>query len=171
MRKFISLEKSIKLLKHFRLVILSLVDHQKYSKKEIMQYFQCTKYQVDLARSWKKKCIGSIIPSKKVYIRQKLDLVKSEHFLDYIFNSGLLQDVAYGVHSIVMDSGDKQVVSNAILTTKYSHVIELYKASCPDESILSDSSLWRILRSLKPSQRRCLGNDFTYLSQMFPPNH
>ena len=142
------------------MVLLSLLNHQKYSKRNIMNYFQCTKYQVDLARSWKKKSTQGIIPSKKTYFRQKLDLVKSEHFLDYIFNSGLLQDVAYGVNTIVMDSGDKQMVSNAILTTKYSHLIELYKASCPDESILSDSSLWRILRSLKPSQRRCLGKNF-----------
>ena len=97
-----------------------------------MNYFQCTKYQVDLARSWKKKSTQSIIPSKKTYFRQKLDLVKSEHFLDYIFNSGLLQDVAYGVNTIVMDSGDKQMVSNAILTTKYSHLIMIYNASCPD---------------------------------------
>ena len=82
----------------------------------------------------------------------------SEHFLDFIFSSGMLKDVAYGVTKIKYDSGEEQKVTYAILTTKFSHAIAFYIESCKiaDLSPLSESSLWKILHVIKPSQRKSL---------------
>ena len=111
-----------------QMVILSLVDHEKYSRADIVSYFPgCTKHQVDKARRWSKESTSLSLPTKEKYKRSKLDLRKCEHFLDFIFNSGILQDVAYGVTNIKFDSGETQKIAHAILTTKYSHAITFYQ--------------------------------------------
>ena len=51
---------------------------------------------------------------------------KTEHFLEFFFSRGLLQDVACGVNKTKFDSGEQQKVTNAILTMKYSHTIAFY---------------------------------------------
>ena len=49
-------------------------------------------------------------------------------------------------------------LAQAILTTKYSHTIAFYKESSRESQYapLSDSSLWRILHAINPSQRKSL---------------
>ena len=67
-----------------------------------------------------------------------------------------MQDVAYGVTNINYDSGDTQSVPHAILQCKYSHAIDYYLTSCEDRNVepLSETTCWRILRAIKPSQKR-----------------
>ena len=66
----------------------------KYLKNEIIKYFPgCTKHQVDKARKFQSKNDTFALPSKSKYKQNKLDIAKCEHFLDFIFNSCLLQDV------------------------------------------------------------------------------
>ena len=141
-----------------KLVILSMLDHSNLTKQRIMEIFNCSKYRIDLARHFHASSKGLVIPEKGIISRNRLDLNKCEHFLEWIFMSGLLQDVAYGVSSVKYDSGEVQKVANAILTTKYSHTIAFYKEICRESQYtpLSDSSLWRILHAIKPSQRKSL---------------
>ena len=42
---------------------------------------------------------GLCIPEKKEFTRHRLDFNKSEYFLDFIFSSGMLQDVVSGVQT------------------------------------------------------------------------
>ena len=141
------------------MVILSLLD-QSFSKNDIMKIFNCTKYRIDFARKWRDSHQGKglCIPEKKKFIRHHFDFNKSEHFLDFIFSSGMLQDAAYGVTKVKYDSGDEQKVAHAILTTKFTHAIAFYIESCKitDFSPLSESSLWKILHAITPSQRKSL---------------
>ena len=51
---------------------------------------------------------------------------KVEHFFEFEFNSGLVQDVAYGTRNIKFDSGLKLKIANTLLTTKYTHAATLY---------------------------------------------
>ena len=44
-----------------------------------------------------------IMPKKSV--RQKLDMLKVEYFYDFMFDSGFIQDVAYGTAVMELDSG------------------------------------------------------------------
>ena len=66
-----------------KLAILSLVDH---SKELLMKAFNCTKYRIEQARKWKSLSDGLLIPKKEQFSRKRLDLNKSEHFLDFIFS-------------------------------------------------------------------------------------
>ena len=98
-------------------------------------------------------------PPDITHSRQRMDQSKAEHFLDFLFEIGALQDVAYGTTTLKYDSGDKQSVTHAVLTALKSHVIQDYLAYCSDVAYdaLSRTSLWGILTSIKPSQRRALG--------------
>ena len=57
-----------------KLVILSLVDHSKYSKETLMYAFNCTRYRIDKARKWRASCEGLVLPKKEQLFRQCLDL-------------------------------------------------------------------------------------------------
>ena len=69
-----------------------------------------------------------------------------------------MQDVAYGVNKIKFNSGDEQKVANSILTMKYDHATAYYCQFCSDTTFkpFSESTLWRILRGINPSQRKSL---------------
>lgn len=129
-----------------RLIVLSLVDHKNYSKQYLMNVFNCSKYFVEKARKLQDENEALLIPKPTVFRRDKLNIVKCEHFLDFIFTSGILQDVAYGVNRIKFDSGEEQKIAKAILTTKYSHAIHFYNESCIQSNYqpLSDSTLYSI---------------------------
>ena len=87
-----------------------------------------------------------------------MDMRKVEHFIDFIFSNGLLQDVAYSVSKWKYDSRDVQTIPHMILKSKYSHTIAFYQQSCFELSYtpLSESTLWRILHAIKPSHRTSL---------------
>ena len=152
-----------------KMVVLSLVDHSKYTKEFLMGIFHCTKYKIEQARKLNSSSPGLALPQHKTLTRSKLNLMKAEHFLDYIFVSGLLQDVAYGMTKIKYDNGTQQKVAHSVLTAKYSHAVMFYIENCNKTLYkpLSERSLLRILECVKPSQRKSLsGLDDTTAAAM-----
>ena len=129
-------------------------------KMIIIKIFNCKKYRIDLARTWKDSNQGKglCIPEKRKFIRHYLGLTESKHFMDFIFRNCMLQDVAYGVTQIKYDSGEEQKVTHAILATKFSNTIAFYIKSCKtvDFSTLFESRLCKILHAIKASQRKSL---------------
>ena len=89
-------------------IILSIVDHNKYSKDTMMKYFHCTKYKVDQLRKLKDLANVLEIPQKATITRNKLNIQKCEHFIHFLFNNKFLQDVVYDVTNIKFDNGDCQ---------------------------------------------------------------
>ena len=141
-----------------KMAILSTVNHDDYSKENIMEIFGCSRYKVDQARKMKSREKGVNRPENTKFRRTRLNAEKAEHFIQFLFSSGLMQDVAYGATTIKFDSGDSQSVPHAILQSKFSHTIRFYLDVCENIGFaaLSESSLWRILRAIKPSQRKSL---------------
>ena len=121
-----------------------------------MEVFSCSKHHIDKAR--KLKASGIVIPPKVNLHRNRMNTFKMEHFIEFIFASGLIQDVAYGVTTLNFESGDNQTIPHAVLTAKYSHTIAFYLQYCSEIAYepLSERSLLRILKALKPSQRKSL---------------
>ena len=123
-----------------------------------MELFGCTKHKVDIARKWQ-RAYGPLQRPEKRQFRQKLNLQQAKHFLEFLFGSNLMQDVAYGTTVIKFDSGEKQVLPHALLTAMRSHVVQDYKQHCKqylslsEDEHLSDSTLWKIPRNIKPSQK------------------
>ena len=141
-----------------KVLILAVIDHSKYTKQFLMKIFNCKRYQIDRARNLQKEKAGLSLPKTEQIYRDRMPSEKIEHFLEFLFSRGLLQDVAYGVNKIKFDNGEQQKVSSAILLMKYSHTIAFYKEICQETGYvpMSDTSLWRILHSIKPSQRKAL---------------
>ena len=53
-----------------------------------MKYFHCTKYKVDQARKLKSLANGlEILKKATIATRNKLNIQKCEHFLDFLFNN------------------------------------------------------------------------------------
>ena len=139
-----------------KLIALSFAA-QKHSKTAVMEAFNCSKQKVDEARKLQVFSEGIKTPDVSKHNRLKLDINKCNHFLDFIFNNGLLQDVAYGTSVLKYTDGEKQDVPHAILVARFKHVITYYQKYC-DESFQpsSECTLYRFLNELNPSQRKSL---------------
>ena len=109
-----------------KLVILSLIDHEWYTQEYISNIFECSLYLVKKARKWKMELNGIMIPDTKPNYRERLDIAKCEHFLNYLFASGMLQHVGYSVTTLKFDCGSTKTIPHAILTAKYSHIVSFY---------------------------------------------
>ncbi|XP_065675294.1 uncharacterized protein LOC136091546 [Hydra vulgaris] len=141
-----------------QIFLLSVINHKKYTKEALMKIFNCKKHQIEKARKLQKQNREFSIPKKENVNICRMPQEKIEHFLEFMFCRGLLQNVAYGVNKIKFDNGEEKKVANAILMMKFSHTITFYKEVCQETNYLpmSDTSLWRILRGIKPSQRKAL---------------
>ena len=78
------------------LIILSLVDHDKYSKLLLMKTFGCLKYKIDQVQKFSSLNTGIKLAQTGQKTRVCMEKVKAEHFLDFLLPSGILQDVAHG---------------------------------------------------------------------------
>ena len=135
-----------------QILVLVGINHSKHSEETQARKIQKEKPRLS-------------IPEKKKIHRCQMPQEKIEHFLEFLFSRDLLQDVAYGVNKRKFDSSEQRKVANAILTMKYSHTIAFYKEICQEinYSPMSDTSLWRVVRGINPSQRKALASldDFT----------
>ena len=80
------------------------------------------------------------------------------HFIDFLFSSGSIEQVAYGTTVLIFENIEAQSIPKVVLTVMKSHAICLYRQYC--ESLnhisLSDSSLYIFLSELKLNQRKAL---------------
>ena len=106
-----------------RLVILTLVpDH--ITKTEPMQYFNCSRYLVDKARLISKvNGAGRPESLKKPVHRDKLDMAKAEHFIDFLISNGYFQDVATGTTTIDLSNGSAVVIPHIVSTSLKYHLV------------------------------------------------
>ena len=70
-----------------KLMILSVLPPEHYSKQKIMKLFNCSRYKVDASRKWR-KTYGTLTPKpiQKVY-RKKLDISAAKHFINVLFGA------------------------------------------------------------------------------------
>ena len=133
--------------------ILSLVP-SRYSKKDKMKYFECSRRQIETAE--KATFFNQL--SNKSNSGRKLDVQKATHFVDFLFMSSAIQETAHGTTMLRFEKIDSQRVSKAVLTVVRSHAIKLYlqyAETCCFQP-LSESSLWKIISELKLTQKKAL---------------
>ena len=46
-----------------------------------------------------------VVAAKEVFTRNRIDVSKVEHFIDFLNHNGYFQDVAYGTTKLKLDSG------------------------------------------------------------------
>ena len=67
---------------------------------------------VDQARKWRIQTGALSIKKKKKFTRNRMNLDLARHFLEYMFASNLIQDIAYGTSTISFSNGQRQVSTN-----------------------------------------------------------
>lgn len=117
--------------KQARTSVLTLVPKQ-YSKVEVSGLFGCTIYEITKARSIIKRYGACEVEQKERKIYSRLSLEKSKHFINFLFTTELLQEVAYGTTSLKLDGGEKLTISNTILNGLHEHAIREYKIYCEE---------------------------------------
>ena len=76
-----------------------------------MRIFDCPRYKADAAQNWR-KVVGPLHAQKKIiFTRRKLSIDHAKRFLEFLFSSGLMQDIAYGSTTLVYSNGEKQALS------------------------------------------------------------
>ena len=140
-----------------RYLILSLVPNT-FSKTECIEFFGCSKYMTEHARKMKSESGPGVIPTREPFTRNRLNMSKVEHFIDFLIHNGYFQDVAYGTTKLKLDSGQEIIIPHIIRTSIKLHLVKLYNSHCSSigYSPLSQSSLFKILDDCKTSQRKAL---------------
>ena len=83
-------------------------------------------YKIDTARKHATEFgAGRHLPEQEIK-RCRLDLVKIDHFLDFISTLTYLQDTAYGTKTLKLDDGSTVTIPNAIRTVIPSRIISQY---------------------------------------------
>ena len=132
--------------------MVSLIPHY-YSKSEIIKTCNCSRYRVD-----KSKKVSSFEQLNYSVTKSRFNTENVKQFIDFLFSSGSIQQVAYGTTVLKFEKIEAQRIPKVILTVMKSHAICLYRQYC--ESLnhisLSDSSLYIFLSELKLNQRKGL---------------
>lgn len=140
-----------------RISLLTLVP-KGYSKKEVSDLFQCSLYEIQKARSISKLYGSCPAPPKKNRSYSRLSVEKCKHFIDFLFTTGLLQEVAYGTTNLKLDSGERVAVSNTILNGLHERAVREYIIHCKELNYdaLGRSTLLNVLEKMKPHTRKKL---------------
>ena len=113
-----------------RCLLLSLVPSN-FSKTKCIEFFGCSKYMIEQACKMKSESGPGVIPTKEAFTRNRLNMSKVEHFIDFLIYNGYFQDVAYGTTKLKFDSGQVIVISHIIRTTIKLHLVNYVIAIAP----------------------------------------
>jgi hypothetical protein len=137
-----------------RIQILSLVPYH-FTKEIIMAAIpDVTKYQIDEARELK----PAETKVKERIFRHRISQSSIDIFLNFITSENYLQDVAYGVNKIKLDSFSNVVVPNVVRLANKTAIVFEYQEMCKREAIkpLCKTTCLKILNACPSSNRKCL---------------
>ena len=116
-----------------------------------MKLFNCSRYLLDKAK--KASYFQQINQSN--FAKLKLDCEKTQHFIEFLFSSGAIQEVAYGTTILKFNELESQRIPK-VLTVMKSQIICMYKQYCESLTYkhLPESYLYIMLSELKLNQRK-----------------
>ena len=117
-----------------------------------MKLFNCLRYLLDEAK--KASYFQQINQSN--FTKPKLDCEKTQHFIEFLFSSGAIQEVAYGTTILKFNELEFQRIPKAVLTVMKSQIICMYKQYCESLTYkhLPESYLYIMFSELKLNQRK-----------------
>ena len=120
-----------------------------YSKTELLQLVPgLTKFRIDEARKHAFQTKPGQPTEPPTITRTRLDPVKVDHFLDFTSSPTFLQDVAYGMKTLKLSSGENVEIPNVVRTVISSRLVQLYLSYCTESSFepLGRSTLFSIIK-------------------------
>ena len=91
---------------------------------------------------------GQVVPEQTIF-RKRIDQEKVDHFISYISQTQLHQDVAFGTKTLKLDSGQRIIIPVVVRTLIPSRIIEQYMSYCREQKFEPASA--RSLFSMLPS--------------------
>jgi hypothetical protein len=137
--------------------ILTLIP-EKYSRNSIIEIFEISLYQYNLAMKQKQlKGVGQL-EEKKTINRDKLNHNSVEIFLNFIMGDGYMQDVASGDTLMKFANVETYCIPLTIRLACHSKIINDYRLMCQQENLkpMSDSTCYKILKSCPASFRKSM---------------
>ena len=102
-----------------------------------------TKWRIDQARQHATEAgKGQAVPEQTIF-RKRIDQGKVDHFISYISQPQLHQDVAFGTKTLKLDSGERIIIPAVVRTLILSRIIEQYTSNCREQQF-------------EPASTRCL---------------
>eukprot|EP00058_Branchiostoma_floridae_P012379 XP_002597867.1 hypothetical protein BRAFLDRAFT_105474 [Branchiostoma floridae] len=130
-----------------------------YTKDELQELIPgLSKWRIDQARAHASESgPGKPVQQQPIY-RTRLNPVKTDHFLAFLTQPHLLQDVAYGTKTMKLDSGEVITIPAAIRTIIPSRIIQQYSQYCTSANFqpLPDRTLFKIIEVCAARQQKSL---------------
>ena len=123
-----------------------------------MKAFNVSKNLVDYARKHAKEIGSGITAEIKPIIRERIDPLKVEFFLDFICQGNYLQDVAYGHRLLKITDNYSISIPNVVRTANNSKIVNDYMIICKQLNMipLSKSVCFKILKECSASFSKSL---------------
>ncbi|KAI8493398.1 hypothetical protein Bbelb_287950 [Branchiostoma belcheri] len=130
-----------------------------YSKQDLQELIPgLSKWRIDQARAHAAEAgPGKPVQQQQIY-RTRLNPVKTDHFLAFLTQPHLLQDVAYGTKTMKLDSGEVITIPAAIRTIIPSRIIQQYQQYCSSSRFepLRERTLFKIMEVCAARQQKSL---------------
>eukprot|EP00105_Crassostrea_gigas_P039753 XP_019923901.1 PREDICTED: uncharacterized protein LOC105330822 isoform X2 [Crassostrea gigas] len=136
--------------------LLSLISLS-HTKKELQQLIpQLSVYAINEARKHAlDQKEGTEVPNQKPVFHRKMDIIKLDHALDFIFNPAFYQVSSIGTKEMRLEDGSVISIPEVVRTVWHSTLVKIYLAYCEETEFipLSRSTLYHILRVCHASRR------------------
>ena len=118
----------------YRCQILSFLT-QTMSYKEIVQILPEVTHSKFYTAKNHAKLVGPGLPITAPVIRQKMDPVKLDSFLDFITSEHIVRDLPFGERKVRLSDGTVMEMPNVVHSMGASDVIHQYKSFCAENEI------------------------------------
>lgn len=138
--------------------ILSIFAYD-FSKADLQQLIPgLSKWRIDKARHHATSTGKGKPVSEQTIFRSRVDPGQIEHFVDFLSQPTMIQDVAFGTKTLKLDSGDQVIIPAVIRTLIPSRIIEQYKLYCEEQGLepMSQRTLYRIIEVCSASMQKSL---------------
>ncbi|CAF1530589.1 unnamed protein product [Adineta ricciae] len=138
--------------------LLSTVSKQ-FNYDALQSMFNCNRYMIEKSRYILQQNHCFNLMNKNLIRRTRLEKNRLEVFFDFLFSSGLIQDVVHGTTFLRFDKGEKILVPYVVRVMMKNHIFQLYHQHCIQTCFdrpLSRSTVYRLLDVCKMQQKKTM---------------
>ena len=138
--------------------ILSLFAND-FSRRELQTLIAgLTKWEIDQARQHATEAGKGQVVLEQTIFRKRIDQGNVDHFISYISQPQVHQDVPFGTKTLQLDSGQRIIIPAVVRTLIPSRIIEQYTSYCREKRFEPASTrfLFRMLEICLASMQRSL---------------
>ena len=113
--------------------------------------------------------VGAPLSQMPIAVRERVDPVRLEHFIDFITSQHIIQDLPFGRRKLKLSNGEALEIPNVVRLLIPSRLVSQYYQYCQETEFscpLGKSTLFKILsESCSASIRRCMQGLDNYLAE------